>query len=91
MGHDQEHSLQTEWRTTVLKRLDKQDEKLDNISADIFLVKTSFVQTIELEKVKDKIAILEAFRYKFVGGLVVLQFVLTGVGYIINKLISVSN
>jgi len=87
MGESEINQLQLEWRRIVLDKLEVLEKGQANLAADIVIIKTSFVQHAELKELREKISILEEFKYKFVGSLITLQIILSSIGYVVAKLI----
>lgn len=88
MGHDSEHQINLEYRALVIKKLDSLEEGMGDLRSDITLIKTSFAQQAELKELRLRVEALDLFKSKVIGGFIAFQIILSGIGYLLNKILS---
>lgn len=84
-AQDSLDQINLEYRAIVLGKLDRLETGQEKLASDIVQIKTSFAQQHELKEIREKVTILENFKFKFVGSLLTLQVILTILGFLANR------
>ena len=83
--HGDLNQLHLEWRAIVLDKLNSLEVGQNSLSREIVDIKTSFAQQAELKELREKVSVLESFRFKLVGGLLTLQVITSAIIFIFSN------
>lgn len=78
MGTDSQlQELQKEWRESTSRKLDYLTEKIDGLPS-------LFANQLEFKTLKNEVEELKTFRNKALGGILVFNFLIALIGYLIG-------